>query len=184
MVTSLAAEDGKTSIAANLAITLAELGQGDVLLIDADLRHPDLHDVFAIPPVPGLAGFLESAADVPVIVRSRHVPRLHVLPAGRASRNPADLLGSSRLSEMLGALRGRFAHIVFDTSPLFGVPDTLAVAACVDGVAVVLRQGRARREDAQRAFRLLESARAPILGVILNRDRSRDAAYYGYSAEV
>jgi len=148
LITSPQSKDGKTSLATNLAITLAQLGAGDILLIDGDMRNPDLHEIFALPQAPGLSTFLTGQAALPEILKSTSIANLYVIPAGRIPINPAELMASKRLGQALEALNGRFAHIVFDTPPLFGVSDALILAPRVEGVVLVLRHGRASRDAA------------------------------------
>jgi Mrp family chromosome partitioning ATPase len=94
--------------------------------------------------------------------------------------NPAELMASRRLGLALDVLRERFAHIVFDTPPLFGVSDAATLAPRLDGVVLVLRHGRASRDGAQRAVQLLSSVRARLLGVVLNDVDAKGDSYYGY----
>src|SRR5581483_2424115 len=169
LVTSLNGEDGKTSIASNLAIAFAQRGAGNILLVDADMRQPDLHTILNVSRAPGLSSVLSGTEAVDRGIRPRVISKLYFLPAGQtAGRSPAELLASDRLPEMLDELAGRFAHIVVDAPPLFGVSDSMIVAPKVDGVLLVLRQGRASREAAQEAIELLDSLRARVLGVVLN----------------
>jgi len=180
MVTSINPEDGKTSLVTNLAITLAQLGAGDVLLIDADMRRPDLHDLLEIPQAPGLSTYLTGQAELADIVKPTAIPNLSVIPSGRVPLNPAELMTSTRLRQALDALGGRFNYVVFDACPLFGVSDAMILASQVEGVVLILRHGRASRDLAKRAIRNLMSIRAKVLGVILNDvDVSRND-YYGY----
>jgi capsular exopolysaccharide synthesis family protein len=179
-MTSLQPEDGKTSLVTNLAITLAQLGAGEVLVIDADMRRPNLHEVLGVPQAPGLSTFLTGQAELAEVIAPSSIPNLSVIPAGRIPLNPAELLASTRLRQAIDTLGGRFAHIVFDTGPLFGVSDAMILASQVEGVVLVLRHGRASRDAAQRAIRNLMSVRARLLGVILNDVDVRGNGYYGY----
>ena len=180
MVTSLQPEDGKTSLVTNLAITLAQLGAGEVLMVDADMRRPNLHEVLEVRQAPGLSTFLTGQARLDEVVVPTPVPGLSVIPSGRNPINPAELLASSRFRQAIEALGQRFAHIVFDTGPLFGVSDALILSGQVEGVVLVLRQGRASRDAAQRAIRNLMSVRSRLLGVILNDVDVHGQGYYGY----
>src|SRR3989441_4410045 len=179
-VTSLQPEDGKTSLATNLAISLVQLGGAEILLIDADMRRPNLHNILAVPQAPGLSTFLTGQAEVADVIVPTGVPNLSIIPSGRIPLNPAELLTSARLRQALDALGGRFAHIVVDTGPRFGVRDGTILSAPAGGVVLVLRHGRASRDAAQRAIRNLMSVRARLLGVILNDVDVRGNGYYGY----
>jgi capsular exopolysaccharide synthesis family protein len=181
LVTSLQQQDGKTSVSTNCAITLAQLGMGDVLLVDADLRHPDLHRILGVPQTPGLSDLLVGGVGVTEVIRPTRIPRLFVIPAGPVPTNPAELLFSPRFTQALAALGERFAHIVIDTPPLLGVSDSLVLAPRVEGVILVLRHRHAGRDAAQRAVQMLGSVRARLLGVVLNHaDVRNTAAGYQY----
>ncbi len=182
MVTSLEPGDGKTSLATNLAIVLAQLGTGEVLLVDGDMRRPRLHELLEVPQAPGLSTFLTGQAELEAVVRPTSIPNLSVIPSGEVPLNPAELLSSARLTKAAGELERRFAHVVFDAPPLFGVSDAGVLAPRVEGVVLVLRHGRASRDAAQRAVAHLAAVRARLLGVILNDVdvRRSGAGYYGY----
>jgi capsular exopolysaccharide synthesis family protein len=179
-VTSLQPEDGKTSLSSNLAITLAQLGAGEILLVDGDMRKPNLHKIFTVPQAPGLSTFLTGQAELPEILKPTAIQNLYVVPAGRVPLNPAELMASRRIGQAIEVLSQRFAHIVFDTPPLLDVSDPLILATRVEGVVLVLRHGRASRDAAQHAMRLLASVRARVLGVVLNDVQGGGAGYYRY----
>lgn len=185
LVTSLQQQDGKTSVSTNCAITLAQLGTGDVLLVDADMRHPNLHGILGVPQTPGLSDLLVGGVGVTEVVRPTLIPGLFVIPAGPVPTNPSELLYSPRFTQALATLGERFAHIVIDTPPLLGVADTLVLAPRVEGVILVLRHGHAARNAAQRAVQMLGSVRARLLGVVLNHAdaRSTTAGYQYYHLE-
>ncbi|HKW94255.1 MAG TPA: polysaccharide biosynthesis tyrosine autokinase [Methylomirabilota bacterium] len=185
LVTSLQQQDGKTSISTNCAITLAQLGLGDVLLVDADLRHPDLHRILDVPQTPGLSDLLVGGVPVADVIRPTRIPGLYVIPAGPVPTNPAELLFSPRFTELLVTAGQRFVHVVIDSPPMLGVTDTLVLAPRVEGVILVLRHRQTGRDAAQRAVQMLGSVRARLLGVVLNHAdvRSTSAAYQYYHQE-
>jgi capsular exopolysaccharide synthesis family protein len=187
LVTSLQQQDGKTSVSTNCAITLAQLGTGDVLLVDADLRHPDLHRILDVSQMPGLSDLLVGGVGVAEVIRPTRIPGLFVIPAGPVPTNPAELLFSPRFTQALAAAGERFAHIVIDSPPMLEVSDTLVLAPRVEGVILVLRQGHTGRDAAQRAVQMLGSVRAHLLGVVLNHADVRSAAtgyqYYHHEPE-
>ena len=153
-----------------------------MLLIDGDMRRPNLHELLEVPQAPGLSTFLTGQAELPAVLKPTKIPNLYVIPAGRIPLNPAELLASARLAQALELLRERFAHVIFDAPPLHGVSDAMILATRLEGVVLVLRHGRASRDAAQRAVQLLGSVRARILGVVLNDvDMSKaGSGYYGY----
>ncbi len=190
MVTSPDAGEGKTTLATNLAIALAQLGTGDVLLIDANMRHPELHTLLDVPRGPGLSAFLAGSAELPEVVRGTDIPNLYVIPAGRLPDNPAELLASHRLRQALEVLSEQFVHVIFDTSPLAGISDALNLAPRLDGVVLVLRHGQSDRAMAHEAIHRLLQVRAKVLGVVVNGADARTASrryrrwnYYGARRE-
>lgn len=192
MVTSLHHDDGATSVSTNCAISFAQLRAGDVLVIDANMRHPSLHTLLGIPGRPGLSELLTGGAELEGVITpawrrqnlqagiEQRIPGLYVLPAGGVPFNPVELLASQRFADVLATLRERFAHIVIDAPPMFGVrdigvSDVRVLARQVEGVILVLRHGRASRDAAQDAVRMLTSARSRVLGVVLNHADVRAA---------
>jgi capsular exopolysaccharide synthesis family protein len=190
LVTSLHSEDGKSSLASNLAITMAQLGNGRVLLVDGDLRRPDLHTIFRASSAPGLSDILLGDRDALGVVRATEIEGLALIPAGAPALSPAELLGSQRFEQVLEELAHDFRRVLIDGPPLFDVSDAMILAPRVDGVVLVLRHGRATREAAQEAVHLLRSVRANLLGVVLNDVDGRAAGpgygtsgYYSYSSD-
>ena len=178
LFTSLQPADGKTSLATNLAVVLGQLGAGDVLLVDSDMRKPRLHEVLDVPQTPGLSTFLTGQASLEEVIKPTRIPNLFVIPSGQIPLNPAELLSSSRVRGVLDDLGRRFAHVVLDAPPLFGVADAMVLAPKVEGVILVLRHARSSRDAAQRAVANLAGVRARLLGVILNDVDVKGAGYY------
>jgi capsular exopolysaccharide synthesis family protein len=185
-ITSPDEGDGKTLLAANLAVTIAGSGKR-VVLVDADLRRPCLHRLFGLPAESGLASVLAGEAEIPGAVRPSGVPGLWVLPCGPRPPNPAELLTSPRLPELLASLRERFDFVLLDTSALLAVSDPGAVAPRADGVLLVVRVGKNNRPQAERAREMLSALQATVAGVVVN-GVGRRGGYgyehrgYGYSA--
>jgi polysaccharide biosynthesis transport protein len=166
LVTSSEPSEGKTTSAANIAVSLARLRQR-VLLIDADLRKPRLHEMFGEDQKPGLADVLAgktSSRDF----RKTKVSGLWLMPAGTPLRNPADLLGSPRFTKLIEELRSHFDWIVLDSPPVLAVADPCMIARVASGVLLVLDCGRTSRDVATAAVQRLEAVRAPLLGAMLN----------------
>ncbi len=182
MVTSIHPGEGKTSLATNLAVTLAELDAGPVLLIDADFRRPELHKILGIARAPGFADILCGRARLELAVTSTTVPNLCAIPGGSglSAHEPAELFATARLQQALSTLGERFRYIILDTPPLLGLSDALILASQVDGVVLTIREGRASRDAAYRAIKSLASVRGRLLGVVLNDVRGA-SDYYEYS---
>ncbi len=178
VVTSTGPGEGKTVIASNLAIALAQAGQR-VVLVDGDMRRPRVHTVFSKPQQPGLSNVLVGSAKASETVRSTTVPGLWVLTAGVHPPNPAELLGSKRCKDFLFALCQHFDWVVLDTPPVMAVTDSSVVAHLVGGVVFVVGSEMTSHYAARRAVEQLGNAKARFIGAVLNRvDVQHDPYYY------
>ena len=158
--------DGKTTVAANLAVTLSEAGHS-VALVDADLRAPRLHRIFATDPAMGLSNNLTGeSVDTTIQQITEH---LSVIPAGPLPPNPSELLSSKRMRAVIAELRIRFEYVVLDSAPLLPVSDGLAVAQQVDGVIVVAHSGHTSASPLNQALNSLSQVSAHVVGIVLNR---------------
>lgn len=177
-VTSSQPAEGKTVVAANLAIGLAEAGER-VLLIDADMRRPRLHDAFSCRAEPGLSNLLVGNAKMSESVRSSTVPGLLLLPSGRIPPNPAELLGSRRFRDFLASLKDQFDWVVIDSPPVLPVTDASVITTVCSGTVFVVGSDMTSRAAAEAALQQLSRVRAPIIGAVLNRvELDRHAYYY------
>lgn len=178
LVTSPYAGDGKTTSASNLAISMAHSGRR-VLLIDADLRSPSQHKVHGLPRGRGLAQVLRNELPAHAAVARTAVPGLDLIPAGAETPNPAELLMSPRVGEILDAFGQSYDTIIVDSPPLLAVTDAAILSAVADGIVLVSRVSSLHRRDAERAGEQLRSLGTPILGVLAN-GLDRDQGGYGY----
>jgi len=169
--------------AVNLALTLAQLGD-KTLLIDGDLRKPGVSRALGMSNgnYAGLSSYLAGASTLDLItVQYPDLANLSVIPTGPIPPNPADLLSSYRLTEMLAELRARFKFIVVDSPPVMAATDAVIMSTVVDGVVVVVRSGETPKEAFTRARDLLFSVKAHILGAVLNAvNLSAPDYYYSY----
>lgn len=178
LVASAVAYEGKSTIANNLACSLAPLER--VLLIDADLRKPTLSLNFDFPPdCPGLANVLAGTARLQDCIRS--VGDLDMLPAGKLSPTPLDLLSSPRLAPMLEALKSRYQRIIIDSPPAQMVSDALLLAKHSDAVIYVVKAESTPISQVQKCLALLQQSHAPVFGVVLTQVDLRKARKHGYS---
>lgn len=168
LVTSAAPEEGKSTILANLAVTIAQAGKR-VILVDCDLRRPSLHRIFDLDDAHGLTSMVvdEKALAAPPL-QETSVPGLQVLPGGPLPPNPAELLGSHRMEEIIGLLADRADIVLFDAPPVIAVTDAVVMASRVDGVLLVISAGKTKREHVQRAKALLDKVNARLVGAVLN----------------
>lgn len=175
-VTSAVASEGKSATATNLAVVMAQLGRR-VLIVDADLRKPRLHEVFQVSNRAGLVSYLTGGADFDAIVSRTSVPQLFVCPSGPMPPNPSELLASDRMRELVKLARGRFDFVVFDTPPILPVTDAALVGTLADGVTLCLRAGKVTREEARSCHDRLRMAAIKVLGVVLNRHTTAQGGY-------
>ncbi len=154
VVTSPGPGEGKSTTAANLAITLAQQGSR-TLLVDADLRRPLVHRAFNLVQEPGLTDVLVGTSGLREAIRPNVVPKLDILPAGSLPPNPSELLGSEAMSRLLEQLRGQYDTIVFDSPPTLAVTDATVLGAIADAVILVVRAGETDEVAAQRAVQQL-----------------------------
>ena len=179
LVTSAQMGEGKTSTALNLAIAFSQRG-GPVLIIDADLRRPNVAKNLGVANEKGLSSFLTGAHTLQeVLIRSERVKNLWVLPAGPRPPDPAELLSSHMMGATLKGLLKHFTQIIIDSPPVLAVTDGVVLSAHVDGVILVVASGVTARGALARTHRILENARARVLGIVLNKVDLRFDAYYG-----
>jgi capsular exopolysaccharide synthesis family protein len=181
MVTSALPQEGKTTTSINCAVVLAQKGIR-VLLIDADLRRPSIHKTLGMGPRSGLSNVLTGSATLQqAITRSPTLPNLDVLPAGTPPPNPAELLASSNMRDVLQELRGQYDHIVVDTPPTLSVTDAVVLSPRADAIVLVIRSGQTTKQALRRSRDILMQVNAKVSGVLLNAvDLSSPDYYYYY----
>jgi len=179
MVTSAVPGEGKTTTAVNMAVTMANCGIR-VLLVDTDLRRPNVHRVLKMERGPGLADVLRGEADLAGVVRETRVENLWIISSGRVPPNPSELIGSERMAALMDELGRDFGLVVCDAPSILVVTDPVLLATHVDTTVLVVSVSNARRETIQRAHKLLQTASAQIAGVVLNGLETTRSHYYYY----
>lgn len=176
-VTSPGEHEGKTLVAANLAISLAAEFHQTALLVDADLRQPDVRETFGLPPGPGLSDYLLSTAPVETLLVHPGIQGLVVLPGGTPLINSTEMLGSRRMAQLVKELKERYTSriVVFDLPPLLPSADVLAFAPHLDAALLVVEEGKTRQDDVRKAADLLAST--ALIGTVLNRSSERLEPY-------
>jgi len=180
LVTSALPREGKTTAAANLAVTLAQLGDSTVV-VDADLRKPGIGRVLNLGDGKhaGLSSYLAGVLSLDqVTLPHPAIPNLAAIPTGPLPPNPADLLSSQKLADAVAELRTNYKFIVIDSPPVMAVTDAVILSVQADGVLIVVRSGETAKEAFTRTRDLLNSVKCRILGVVLNAVDSRSPDYY------
>ncbi len=179
VVTSARPGDGKTTTVGNLAAALAHNG-ARVLAVDADLRRPTLHLHFGLEMTPGLSDLIVGTSSLADVAKHTSVRGLQVVPCGYQPPNPAELLGSNSLKELIGVLRKRFDWVLFDAPPVLAMADAMVLGGVVDGAVLVVRADETPLPSVHRAVDQLVGVGARLTGIVLNRvDLERNAYYYG-----
>ncbi len=181
MVTSAVPDEGKSFVAANLAVTFAQSVDEHVLLIDCDLRLPTVHKVFGLhDETLGLSDFLNGKIDIPDALHKTGINKLTVMPGGRVPNNPAELLSSIRMKNLLKEVEARYndRYIIIDSPPPLLTAETIALSKQVDGIVIVIKHESTSRNDVKEMINLMDKTK--IVGVVVNRYDVRLEKYYGY----
>ena len=166
-ITSPDSGDGKSTLAANLAVSIAQSGKS-VLLIDADFRRPRIHKLFGLPAAFGLASVIQGEIEMVEAIHHNVLPNLSILGCGPIPANPADLLTSHRFEELLAYIRDQYEFVLIDTPPVLAVSDPCVVAPRVDGIVLTIRISKQGRPPAERTKEILATLGVKVLGVVVN----------------
>jgi capsular exopolysaccharide synthesis family protein len=168
LVTSASPGEGKSTTASNLAVTFAQ-DDKTTLLIDADLRKPNLHGEFGFDREPGLTDVLYDGVHISTAIKNTGVENLDVLTAGKIPPNPAEAVGSKKFKELLDTLRRRYDLLIFDSPPLLAVTDSAILATLVDGVVIVVETSETKMEMFEHSAQLVREVGGKFLGTVLNK---------------
>lgn len=180
MVTSAGPSEGKSTTASNLAVVFAQQGK-KVLIVDADLRRPTLHFTFGFTNTIGLTNVLTRQIHINESIRTTDVENLYFMPSGPIPPNPAELLGSATMDQLISDLYEMFDLVIFDVPPVLAVADAQVLGNQVDATILVVSSGLTEREGAIKAKEILEQAKSKLLGAVLNnKEEDRSTHYYYY----
>jgi capsular exopolysaccharide synthesis family protein len=180
--TSSNRDEGKSTTVANYGLALAEQGK-EVLILDCDLRNPTQHELFKLPNDMGLTEVLLRKIEPEDAIQKTGFNGLSLLTTGLMPPNPASILNSDRMIQLVETLKNYYDVILFDTCPVSVASDTLIVAAMMDGTVMVIRANQSNRDVITRSLKSLELANVNVIGTVLNavpRDYNDDYYYYGY----
>jgi capsular exopolysaccharide synthesis family protein len=183
MFTSSGPGEGKSTTASNTAVAMAQAGK-KVLVVDCDLRKPVEHRIFGRKNR-GLTNYMVEDLALEELIQETEIPGLEVLTSGPIPPNPSELLGSTKMAELLKKVREQFDLVIVDAPPVLAVTDACVLASKVDGIALVVSSGKVRPEITQQAKDLLVKAHGYLLGVVLNRVEfeNKHAYYYYYYSD-
>lgn len=186
-ITSTVPGEGKSWTSSNLAVAYAQAGK-KVVLIDGDLRKGKQFTIFGIPPAPGLSNYLSGIIDkrkninlnnVEEFMYETDIQNLLVMPAGNVPPNPAELLVSSRMVELLEKLKAKFDMIIFDTPPTLLVTDACALSRIVNATMIIAAYGKTKKDDLERVKKSIENVGGKVAGVVMNQVPMSEAKYEG-----
>lgn len=178
-ITSSGPGEGKSTVAANLAVVMAESGSRTIL-VDCDQRKPRVHKNFNLSNVKGLSNYLAGEADFESCINETSINNLAIMTSGVRPPNPAELLGSKKMVEFVDSLRQKYDFVILDTPPVLMVTDAQLLSRCSDGCLLVVSSGEVAREGVIKAKELLEKVNTKILGVVLNKVQQSSRSNYGY----
>jgi succinoglycan biosynthesis transport protein ExoP len=184
LFSSALTQEGKTSTVVNMAVSFAQL-QERVIIVETDLRKPRLHRLFKLRNVGGLTGFLTGKVPLKEMIHKTFIENVWLIPSGPIPPNPAELLNSAKMKDMLEEVGQVFDIVLLDSPPVLAVIDSVIISSIVDGTVMVVRSGKTRRKPFVSAVEELRRARANIIGVVFNgadlrSEGSQYAHYYRY----
>ena len=178
MITSSTVEEGKSTVASFLALSIAETSGNKILLLDCDLRRPMVNVLFKLPLEIGLADILEKKCSIKEAVKQTSTPGLSIITAGKVEGEPTLILNQNRLREVFEELKFYFDFIVVDVPPIIPVSDPVIIANEVNGVLMVVRAGATPKEVVKRAVNFLHNSKINVLGIVLNNLEEVMPYYY------
>ena len=181
VVTSANPGEGKTTVAGNLALALAQ-GESKVLLVDCDMRRPSIHKTFKISNTYGISDLLVGNKKLESVA-NKYNDNLSIVPAGKIPPNPAEMLASKAMTAFLEEMKNYFDYIVLDTPPLQAVTDAQVLSTKVDGSLIVVRAGVTKKDAVHNAVSIIKKVKGNIIGTVLNVAETKNDKYYYYGDE-
>ena len=177
LITGSSTGEGKTTVATNLAISMAQKGN-KTLIVDNDLRRPNLHRVLNVEKFQGLSEYLTDSLSLDVIIKDADIENLNVITSGQIPPNPSEIISSAKMDEFINEVKERFDVIIFDAPPITSITDSIILADKLDTSIQVIRSGKEFIPVAKNAKERLTLAKAKHLGAILNGFTATQGSYY------
>lgn len=184
LITSTQPGEGKTITSANLAVVMGQAGKKTVY-VDGDLRRPSGHDAFHLSNFKGVTSYLVGNDPLDDIIQDTGIPNVYAITSGPIPPNPAELLGSQEMGQLVEELKNRFDMVIIDSSPTLAVTDSVVLSTLADGCLIVINSGKTNEDLVEKVKNQLEMANAAILGVVLNnlpQRKSKKDGYYYYQS--
>jgi capsular exopolysaccharide synthesis family protein len=180
VVTSCSPSEGKSTVISNLAVTMAKSGK-KVLIVDCDLRKPNIHRMFLLSNSKGLTNVLVKDKEIEDVIIETRIPNLYVIPSGQIPPNPSELLSSEIIKEVLSKLTEKFDMVLIDTPPVLYISDAQIMSALSQGTILVIAYGKTDKYQLLNAKESIEKAGGNILGVVINKIPDKYNGGYGYN---
>ncbi len=179
-ITSATPGAGKSLTSSNLALSMAMEVNKTVLLVDADLRRPMVHNYFGLEPKYGLSDYLTRGVPIEEMLINPGIGRFVILPAGRPIENASEMLSSPRMGDLVEELKSRYRsrYVIFDLPPMLVVDDVLSFAPYIDASMLVVEEGKSKQEDITHCVELLRDMN--LIGTVLNKSTETSTSYYSY----
>jgi len=181
-ITSSQSEEGKTTTACNLAITLSWDTEKKIVLLDGDLRKPEVHTLFNLPRKPGLSDILLEKCEVADLTVKPAIGNLYVIPSGSTITNPAEALSYPRFKALIAELKVRFDYVIFDTPPTLSVADSSIIGSLCDGVILIVKSEVTSKDIVGESFNLLKSTNAKPIACVLTNFHAPFHYYFKYKS--
>lgn len=179
LITSAGIGEGKSTISANIATAFAQEGK-NVLIVDSDMRKPTVHFTFGLNNTVGLSNVLSRQNELNEAIQESIIPGVDIITSGQIPPNPAELLASKQMDNIIETLKDEYNVIIFDAPPVLSVTDAQILANKCDGTILVVSSGKTEKAGIVKAKEMLENAKANILGVVLNYVKIKNSHYQYY----
>lgn len=180
LITSSQPTEGKTVTSCNLAYTLSLDKEKKILLVDADMRKPHVHNIFGIDRKPGFGDILHDRVDIEDFLKKPCLGDLYIIPAGEAMNSSSEILSSAKIKTVLDALKARFDYIIFDSPPVLNVTDASILGSLCDAVIFAIKAGMTQKSAIEEAFHMLSEAQAKPKACVLTNVKFTLDTYYAY----